>query len=494
MLRIIAAALAALLAGLPGAPLAQERPSEEDLFGAPPAEAAPAPAAPSRGSIEEDLFGERSGGREGPTGRIAKEREDPLRIGGQLYLRAATTWQDGVQPADWPLSSPGLLDVYLDARPNDRVRAFALGRLRHDPTAEGEVEDPLARLLGSVPASATDAVLDQLWVNFDLGRRAFVTAGKQHVKWGVGRAWTPTDFLHRQARDPLDVFDARTGTSMLKVHVPWEARGWNAYGIVLLEDTAARPVATRRLGRLGAGARVEAVLGTFELGLDALVADGRKPRFGADASLGIWELDLYAEAALRSGASLERWKRVPGSAAPLELERIRWRGLTPQIVAGGSWSRNYTDEDAVTVALEYAWDRTGYDDATIYPYLLAVPFLFPGEPSPFSTFQLSRHQAGIFVLLPAPGRWNDTTFGFSALASLSDGSAVVRLDHSVLALTWLRVETYVAGHVGTRGGAYRFALDVDPADLAGVPLPPGVGRVVVPPSVLDLGVALRVDL
>jgi len=493
MLRFAAALL--LAAGLLGsAAMAQERPSEDELFGAPPAAPSPERAEPSGASIEEDLFGEGPAERAArPGGVVAKEKDDPLKIGGQLYLRAATTWQDGEGPADWPLSSPSLLDLYLDARPNDRVRAFALGRLRYDPTAEGELEDPLAALLGTVPSASTDAVLDQLWVNFDVGRRVFVTAGKQHVKWGVGRLWNPTDYLHRQARDPLDVFDARTGTALLKLHVPWEARGWNAYGIVLLEDTAARPVASRRLGRAGAGGRAEVVLGTLELGLDALVADGRKPRFGVDASFGIWELDLFAEAALRSGGSVERWKRVPGSAALLELERIRFRGLTPQIVVGGSWSANYTDDDVVIVGAEYFYDRTGYEDARIYPYLLAVPFLYPGEPSPFSSFHLGRHQAGLSVSLPAPGGWNDTTFTASVLGSISDGSLVVRIDHSVRVLTYLRVETYVAGHAGTSGGAYRFSLDVDPADLTGVPLP-AVGRVVVPPAVLDLGIAIRVDL
>ena len=58
----------------------------------------------------------------------------------------------------------------------------------------------------------------------------------------------------------------------------------------------------------------------------------------------------------------------------------------------------------------------------------------------------------------------------------------------VLALTYLRVETYVAGHLGTRGGELRFAFD--PAQL-GIAAPAGA---TVPPSVLDLGIALRVSL
>ncbi len=512
-----AALAAALLLALPAA--AQDRPSEEALFGAPAAErpervpppdasdagrsqGAPAGSAPR--PEEAELFG--SGGSPAaappPQATVSKERDDPLRIGGQLYLRAASTWHDAVDPGDWPLGAPALLDVYLDARPNDRVRAFVLGRMAYDATLEGGEPSPLAPASGDpaledfLRAQAgrnPDAVLDQLWVNFDAGRRLFVTAGRQHVKWGVGRFWNPTDYLHAAPRDPLAVFDRRAGTTLVKLHAPWEARGWNAYGVLALEDTGAGPRTTRRLGALGAGARAEAVLGTMELGADALLRDGREPRFGVDLSLGVWELDLYAEAALRSGATLERWRAVPGSGAVPSLERVRHDGLTPQIVAGATWSAKYSDEDALTVGAEYFYDDTGYADAEAYPLLLAVPSLFPGEPSPFSPFYLGRHQAALFASLPAPGGWNDTTFTLSLVGNLSDRSFVVRLDHAVLALTYLRIETFVAGHLGARGGVYRFALD--PAATAAIPAEAreSLGPIDRPP-VLDLGVALRVAL
>jgi hypothetical protein len=503
---VLAAAL--VLAAPAGA---QDRPSEDELFGAPAGTPAP-PASPSGetrprpdGSPrpeEAELFGAQGSPNAvppPPEGLVSKERDDPLRLGGQLYLRATSTWNDGVDPGDWPFAAPALLDLYLDARPNDRVRAFALGRMAYDATLEGarsplpavDADPTLEDFLHARAGGNPDAVLDQLWVNFDVGRRVFVTAGRQHVKWGVGRFWNPTDYLHAAPRDPLAVFDRRTGTTLVKLHLPWEARGWNAYGVVALEDTGAGPRPTRRLGALGAGGRVEAVAGTVELGADALVRDGRKPRFGVDVSLGVWELDLYAEAALRSGAAVERWRLVPGPVPA--LERVELDGLTPQLVAGATWSAKYSDEDVVTVGAEYFYDDTGYGDADAYPYLLAVPSLVPGEASPFSPFYLGRHQAALFATLPAPGGWNDTTFTLSALGNLSDRSFVVRLDHSVLALTYLRVETYVAGHFGERGGIYRFALD--PALLGALPADAreSLGPIDRPP-VFDVGVALRISL
>jgi hypothetical protein len=495
-LRAAALALAAL-AAVPAA--AQERPAEDDLFGgqAPPG-AAPAP----------------------PQAAVPREREDTLKVGGMIYLRASTLATEGQEPGDWRFASPNLLDVYLDTRPNDRVRGFVLGRLFYDPTllppdpAAPQAATLQPQALAAGTTANPRAVLDQLWVNFDVARRAFVTAGKQHAKWGVGRFWNPTDYLHPVRRDPLAPFDVRTGTTMVKVHVPWEARGWNLYGVAVLEDVAGEPPrhpdgrqdGTNRLGRIGVGGRAEVVLAGVEVGADALVQDGHRPRFGVDVSTGLWDLDVYAEAALRTSVDTPRWRAVPGAdpAAPLlaRYERHDPLGFTPQVVAGATYSVNYSDEDAVTFGAEYFYDGSGYDGPRIYPVLLGVTAVAPldlgatpnplaGQPTPFTAFYLGRHYGGLFASLPAPGRWNDTTFTLSVLGNLSDKSLVARLDHSVLLLTYLRLETYVAGYLGAREGEFRLGFTVPPQAVGGG-LPP-IG-IVTDPMVFQAGVALRVNL
>jgi hypothetical protein len=504
----VAAALAAAWLGA-----AQDRPTEEELFGPPPtaepkagqSQERPAtpPAQPGQEPrpSEAEIFGG-SGSPNAqpppPEATVSREREDPLRIGGQIYLRALTQWQQGVAPADWYLTSPNLLDLYADVRPNDRVRGFVLGRLSYDPTLTPAplpgVPAPPAALVALSPTVANPrAVLDQLWINFDLGRTVFVTAGKQHVKWGVGHFWNPTDYLHPVRRDPLAVFDERAGTTMVKLHLPWEARGWNLYGVGMFDDVAGTTEPTSRLGRLAVGGRGEIVLGTVELGADALTQDGHRPRFGVDVSAGIWDFDVYAEAALRKGTDAPRW-RVDPAAPPESLgySAFQPEGFTPFYVVGGSWSRNYSDEDAVTVGAEWAWNDAGYEDPSIYPFLLAGAPELTGDPAnpirqrdprAYRPFYLGRQYAGAFVSLPKPGSWNDTTFTLSVLGNLSDRSFVGRLDHSVLALTYLRVETFAAVSFGHEGGEFRLGFD----------LPPPIS-VSVPPPILQLGVALRVSL
>jgi hypothetical protein len=205
-----------------------------------------------------------------------------------------------------------------------------------------------------------------------------------------------------------------------------------------------------------------------------------------------------------------RWRAVPGADPALPLlqrfERHDPVGYLPQVVVGANYSVKYSDEDTVTFGLEYFYDDSGYDSPRIYPVLLGVAAVSPldaaalglpanplaGQPNPFTSFYLGRHYGGAYASLPKPGRWNDTTFTLSVLGNLSDESFVARLDHSVLLLTYLRLETYLAGHFGAREGEFRLGFNIPPQSLAG----PGSAPFgfTTQPLVFEAGVALRVSL
>jgi hypothetical protein len=456
------------------------------------------------------LLGDLAGPR--ATGLISGEREDWLKLGGQAYLRAATTWNRDTPPSRWSLTDPSILDLYLDARPNDRVRAYALGRLTYTPSGSGP---SLAALAGgpgaaSTTGATTRAALDQLWVNFDVDHTVFITAGKQHVKWGTGRFWNPTDYLHPTRRDPLSQYDDRSGVMMVKAHLPWERRGWNFYAIALLEDAAGglqpdgvTTTTVSTLGQVGGAARAEVVLGGLELALDGVAQRGHAPRFGLDGSFPLGDLDLKFEVALRRGRDVPRWEAMPGtSSADSLLSRYRLRefdGITPAAVVGAEWSWKYSDQDSLTLGGEFSYDASGYDSASVYPFLLALPALpqylaslvIPDQRNAFTPFYLAKRYLGLYLYLPNPGSWNNTTFTLSALGSLTDGSGVVRLDHALVLNTYLKLETYLAGHLGNQGGEFRFGGTIKPQYL-------GIGAstpaIRIDPPVLDFGVALRVSL
>jgi hypothetical protein len=306
-----------------------------------------------------------------------EETQDTLALGGQLYLRyqGMRTNIEGPAPfagEDDDLAAPALLDLYLDARPSDRVRSYTRMRLTHRAIADD-----------------TDWLLDQLWLKFDVSQALFVTVGRQHIKWGVGRLWNPTDFL-MEVRDPLAVFDERTGRNFLKLHLPWEAMGWTLYAV---GEVAAQ--GDRELP--GGAVRAELVLGPAEVALTGYKREDAPGRVGADLSAGLGPIDLRAEAATDDDS--DKVRAVVGAEAPF----------------------NYSEEDSATIGVEYLENQ------------------LPDAASP-----LYRGERGVggYLVLMAPGSWNDTTVITNFIHNLDQKDWLARLDWQVRALTYLRVNVY----------------------------------------------------
>jgi len=464
-------ALLLVLAAAPASADAQERPSDDEIFGKSyPQPVSPAPAAPADAKLES--------ASPQPEGFGAPPAPpDPLKIGGMLYLRLDSSWRQGLPPSEWYLTSPNLIDLYVDVRPNDRVRAFILGRAQVNPLVPDDVQ---ATALGQ--ELATSVFLDQAWIRFDIERLVFVTAGKQQVTWGVARFWNPTDFLHFRKKDPLSTFDQREGEWMLKLHVPWEKAGWNFYAIVLFSGNQV----VDQIGKVGGALRAEVVLGPLEVAGEVVVRSGTLPRLGLEASWALWELDFYGNASLGRGTpnGLPQWNMVvppDWQALPPVIGDYQsyQPGFAPQVTAGVSWTWRYDDLHTLTIGAEYFYNSLGYSDPAIYPWLIYN--------QQFDPFYVGRNQVGLYVLLPKPFKWYDTTFIFSTLANLTDTTFISRIDYSVLLLTYLRLEAYASVHYGVPGGAFRFALNVPSSAF----FPQGVN---IPPTVADFGLALRLSL
>ncbi|MEO5767809.1 MAG: hypothetical protein ABIS92_05615, partial [Polyangia bacterium] len=532
-----AAVLFLLLWSSPAGAAEQQRPTEDDLFGAPataapggggeaaprtagagggnagagtgaPSAAPPAPSAhlpsgvspaaadaaaavpatpaeadgTSASSRDLQLLGDPGAGP-----RLSEETapEDPLRIGGQLYLRSAyaqpgsvlyDSTTNPVTSRTVTFSAPSLVDAYFDARPNDRVRGFVLGRMFFDPTlpttattaapasmgtTTGTLNPTVPLISGVSNTRGPSVVLDQLWLRFDIGRKLFVTAGRQHVRWGTGQVWSPTDFLHPVARNPVAAFDARPGFTMLKLHFPWEERGWNFYAFALVEGVRRWDVnqnryvsssdATENLRQVGGAARAELVFGTAELGLDIVAYSDRKARYGGDLSFGIGDFDLYVDAGLAYGSQIPRvdvdcaTTLMPSSCVYYSV------GIKPQVVVGGTYSLKYNDNDVLRVIGEYFYNSRGYSDPRAYPLLFAT--------GTFDFFYTGRHYAAVSAFLPAPWSWNYTNFTATTLGNLSDQSFISRLDYSHTLLTHLSFEAFGAVNYGRRAGEFRLGFD-----------------------------------
>lgn len=387
--------------------------------------------------------------------------DERLTIGGKLFLRANASITEDTDLKDQAISTPNLLDLFADVRPNDRVRGFASGRFNYNfAIQDGDVDR-----FGNTLTAAT-VKLDQVWVKFDVARIAYVTTGRQRIKWGSGRFWNPTDFLNQQTLDALNasVFDERTGVALLKVHVPIESIGANLYGIGNFEGADS-------FESIGGALRTEWLLGPAEIALSAAAREGAPLRLGADATAAVGPFDLRVEAAVKHGDETPYFKGEYDLASltiPKRTDRSdEW---IPQVVAGAEIAIKYSDRDSVYIGAEYFYNGAGYKDASLYPWLLGASSYYEaiGEDALatstqklFTPFYLGQHYVGAYAMFPSPGRWDEGSITASTLANISDQSYVSRLDVSVKALTFLTLSAYTQVHYGETG-EFRFSYEIEP--------------------------------
>lgn len=527
---------------------------EAELFGA-PAEAPPAsepssdvaswasdPTAPTdRSELEAEMFGHTRPARtstaprtpaalgESPrssrlldqlTDRLTtslQAREDLLTLGGRLLLQLQMTGVDGADFGNYPIRSPSFVDVYLDARPSDRIRFFGQGRVQSDFTirdqsvADGSLV-AFQGLAGFVPEE-TVALLDQLWLKFDLWRTVYVTAGKQPVRWGSGRVFNPTDFLNRQRLNPVAIVDQRLGLGLLKFHLPLERLGWNLYAIVDLEDADL-------VQRIGGLLRAEILIEQAELALTAASQRELGERIGIDLSVGVWLLELRSEVALTTGAE------TPFFEGDFDLNTLTF---PDEVDRSDAWFieamfgfdltlKLSSDGDQLILGGEYYYNESGYPDSSLLPYfgfssvaaglvddlgLLASQIpeaATAGAQVPLNPFRYGRHYAAAFATLIGPWNLDDTTVLLTGITNLSDRSGLIRLDFSQTVLTFIGFRLFGQAYVGETGGIFKFAvppfLDEDGPASPILGLVPGLDALLttgIPGPLFDVGFAFTLS-
>jgi len=430
--------------------------SEHDLFGD--------PAADSK-SQETDAWGSSS--------ITPNTLDDPTTIGGMLLMRWRASRTVGTDYSRARLTAPALMDIYLDARPNDRVRAYARGRIRHDFSAirqDNTAQSDQTRF-GDTPAA--DVVLDQLFIKGDWNRNLFFTIGKQPIRWGSNHFFSPTDFLHPKRRDPLTEFDDRVGITLLKLHVPIERLGWNLYAIANIDGV-------RRIDTPALALRSEFLLGNGELSLTAANGANAPLSLGFDLSAPVGWFDLSLEVATKRGVREPHyrprfdlgdfsWTSIPQppqgfeTETPTALHDVALKTLdisstwVTEASLGIQLTLPFALNDDVILGIEYWWREYGNSNPDIYPWLVLA--------GAFRPLRTGKQYLGAYALLMAPGSWDETSFTLSALANLDDQSWLSRLDSRVRVLTYLDINAWVVIH-GPTAGEMRLSLEL-PAPFPG---------------------------
>jgi hypothetical protein len=371
----------------------------------------------------------------------AKTEQDKLNIGGTL-------WQEifylVFEKSDQALFSyPSILWLYADALMRHDIRGFAKGRVNYDPTIdENAKESGQTTLFSPKNPKQVDGTLEELKLQFNIAKRIFITTGKQKIKWGSNRIWNPTDFLNSQKRDPLRPTDDREGVPLVKVHVPIDK--FNLYMISSFDD-AQTPK------EVGGAGRMELAFSASEISLSAYAKENHKAQFGGDISFALGDFDVNFEAAYSKGSDQTFYRPDPNSLPGLPgFEGFREeRRNYYKIATGIDYQLKYSDQDSVIFALEYFFNKEGYRDPTIYPWIYHNNLYVP--------YYLAMHYLSFIIVLQQPGSWNDFTFTLINLANVSDHSAISRLQMDVKIMQDLLLNTGVGYHYGKDSGEFKFS-------------------------------------
>ena len=419
---------------------------------------------------EAEIFGATDAAREVSGSQFSFDQFN-LEMGGRAYLALQYQFLQDIVWTQQAITSPSLLDLFWDARPNDRVRSYVAARLDYDFS----VTDLQSELV-PFPRERVRLRLDQFWLKFDVGRSVFLTIGKQRIRWGSGRTWNPTDFLNAQILNPLDVFDRRLGVTLAKVHVPFEQNGSNLYLLLTLDEA-------NLLARAGCAGRIELLLFNTEIAGSFALQPQAPLRFGFDVSTGLGPFDLHSELAFRFRDQRPFWTQNENAEEDDNGEWVqspRPDTWYTQALLGVETSWVYATDAFLTLGVEYFWNQLGYPSSELYGRLFSS--------GAFQPLYLGEHYLSGYLVLPSPGPFDDLNLIFTTLTNLSDGSWLTRGDGALRVLRVITLNTWLVLHYGNLG-EFRLPLEI-PANNV---IPGFETGISLPPPQFELGAALNLD-
>lgn len=380
-------------------------------------------------------------GAEGESGKGLTQRlVDTLQIGGRLEVRLDSNNRERTRAADSEVSRLKQADIYFDTRPNSNLRSFLRLRLSEGGSNGG------TPAVSSDPNQANDVCvsgcvrsdIDEMWLKWDIAQKFFVTYGKQHVRWGSGRLWNPSDFTSVRVVDPLALFDRRLGVDMLRLHVPFEQQGYNLYAVLLYPNA-------KRIDQLSGALRGEFAFGGIgEIALSFQTAANAPIRAAIDLSTGLGPVDIHTETVFtkRQSQTLYKGQVSPATGELPTPYRDKGRWFV-QSLWGVDRTIKYSADDVVTIGAEYFYNQFGYDNRDLELYSIIngqSPGLYAG-----------RRYLAAYVNLPNPGSLTDISFFLNSLSNLGDETKLVRLTTSVKIHKEADLQAYVSRCFGDYG-------------------------------------------
>ncbi len=348
-------------------------------------------------------------------------------IGGRLSVDSVGVLRQGAKFSDTYYGSGATLYTYLDASPNDETRAFVRMRAIHpDPSLYSSEAD----------AASPRLDLDETWIKIAAwDKRAFFTIGRQHVKWGTGRFWNPSDVLAPSAKDPLAVYDYRLGSNLVKFHYPLEKEGSNLYVIADVDhlNTNNSP---------GIAVRAEILIRQTEWSVTGYHRDHKKTMLAFDLSKDIGPFDWRGEFVASKNNSMNFYKTsdADNSVASVYSRKDKW---IFQFIEGMQYLLPYGDQKHIQFELEYFFNDMGYRNRNLEYVALKM-----GDAQ---RLYAGRQYLGFLMGIPKPGNWQNSSIYLSSLYNMSDSSGLNRMSLQTRFFKEALLELWASSSYGADG-------------------------------------------
>jgi hypothetical protein len=412
--------LMALVWLMAGFGLAQNRPSEADMFGGDSSTPTPAVQTAPSGSTQIPASRD-SEEMTSKSHALLTSAEENTQIGGTLSTEADYYIQKGT-PLDQDLvSNPNILFLYLDSKLENDNRVFARIRTFYDPTGlssgtptASSYTNPYG--LGNGTSDNLSTQLQELRISANIDHEIFLTIGRQKVKYGAAKFFNPTDFLNSQLYDFFLPSDERTGVDMVKAQVPIGTASLTAAGLTG-DPTNGNSAGGYFRGELGYDSFAN-ILESGEISLSGYLPKGQAGRGGFDISQGVGDLDAYFEGAIG------------------QIQSGTWQG---GFSTGADWETRYGSRQTDTVTFEAEFSD--------FPFPVTIPGTL------VQTYTAT--QFGVFAIdLANPVGWTDLTFAETNIYDFNYKSGFSRLDAVCQLTDRISGRVYVSASWGQQGGAF----------------------------------------
>jgi hypothetical protein len=266
-------------------------------------------------------------------------------------------------------------------------------------------------------------VINQAYINLQLGNNSLLRAGRQKITWGTGLAWNPTNYIGAD-KNRADLTTTYPGVDVIDYEVAWG----NTSGVLLL-----KPSLLGRLNDWGRAAKLAFQAFHSDFSISAY-QQGDANAYGADFATTVGNFTVYTELAEKTGRMF-----YINSSSSLVYRPVDQHYLHGVIGAIGNCGDNWV------VQLEYYYNQEGWDNAeaqNYYAYLSGH-----SAPSEIANFFADERRNYLFTMIRKGEILEDLTLTTSVLWNIDDQSFFISpmLDYQLSQNVMLTLMMYYYG-------------------------------------------------